>query len=77
MQHNDQKYDLFKYAKRIIRTNEDITGQQYIRNDDRVLVVNDENKKMTCKSYHEKLLNTESAKYRNWLSQTDIVTYLT
>ena len=76
MQHNDQKSNLFKYAKRIMRTNEDITGKQYIRNDDGVLVVSDKNEKMTCKSYHEKLLITEFAQDRNRLFQTDIVSYV-
>ena len=45
---NDQKCDVFMIAKRMVKTNmnnQDITGEQCIRNDDSVLAVNDENKK--------------------------------
>ena len=61
MWRNDQKRDVFKIAKRIVKTNQDITGEQCIRNDNGVLAVSDENKKIAWKSYHKKLLNTELA----------------
>ena len=60
MWHNDQKRDVFKIAKRIVKTNQDIIGEQGIRNDNGVLAVSDENK-IARKSYDKKLLNTELA----------------
>ena len=44
-------------AKRTVKTNQDTIGEQCIRNDDGVLAVTGENKKMDQKSCHEKLLN--------------------
>ena len=56
MQWYDQKCNLFKIAKRMVKTNQDII---------------DEEKKNAWKTYHEKLLNTEFAWDRNNLSQAD------
>ena len=52
---------MFRIAKRMVKTNQVIIGEQYIRNDDGALAVSDENKKIAWKIYHEKLLNTEFA----------------
>ena len=41
-----------KIAKRLVKTNQDIIGEQCIKNDDGVLTVSDEDKKIACKSYH-------------------------
>ena len=41
MQRDDQKYDVFKIAKRMVKTNRDIIGEQCIRSDDGVLAVSD------------------------------------
>ena len=41
----DQKYDLFKIAKRTVKTNRDTTGGQCIR--DGILEIGDEDKKLT------------------------------
>ena len=46
MWQEDQKSDVFKIAKRIVKTNQDIIGEHCIRNDDGVLVVSDEVKKI-------------------------------
>ena len=54
MQRDDQKIDVFKIAKRMVKTNHDIIGEQYIRNDDGVLAVSVENTKTVSKSYLEK-----------------------
>ena len=40
---------------------ENIIGKQWIRNDDGVLAVSDEDKKIAWKRYYEKFLNTEFA----------------
>ena len=45
----------------MVKTNQDNVSEQYISRDDGVLAVNDENKKIAWKSYHEKVLNTELA----------------
>ena len=68
----EQKCDVFKIAKRIIKTNQDIIGENCVRSDASVLVVSDEDKKIAWKSYHKKLSNTELAWNRNSFSQTDI-----
>ena len=41
MRLEDQKYDVFKTAKKMVKTNQDITGEQCIRHDDDVFAVND------------------------------------
>ena len=56
------KYKVFKIVKRMVKTNQDIIREKCIRNDDGMYVVNDEDKKIVYKSFHEKLLNTEFAK---------------
>ena len=57
-----------KIAKRLVKTNQDIIGEQCIKNDDGVLTVSDEDKKIACKSYHVKLFNTKFTWDRNGLS---------
>ena len=54
--------------QRIVKTNEDIIGEQCIRNDDGVLASRDEGKKIAWKSYNEKLSSTEFAWDRNKFS---------
>ena len=61
---------MFKFAKRMVKANQDIIGKHCIRNDD-ALTVSDEDKQISWKIYHEKLMNTEFACDRNSLSQTD------
>ena len=39
MQQKDQKCDVFKTTKNMVKTNQDVIGEQWIRNDDGVLVV--------------------------------------
>ena len=39
MQQKDQKYDVFKTVKSMVKTNQDVIGEQCIKNDDGVLVV--------------------------------------
>lgn len=59
---DDQKYVVFNIAKRVVKINPDIIGQQCIRTDHDVLAVIDEDKKRAWKSYHgKKLLNVEFA----------------
>ena len=55
------------------KTNQNIICKQCIRNDDNVLAVSDEDKKIAWKSYYENLLNTEFVWDRNNLSQADPV----
>ena len=52
---------MFRIAKRMVKTNQVIIGEQYVRNDDGALAVSDENKKIAWKIHHEKLLNTKFA----------------
>ena len=75
MQRDDQKCEEFKIAERMVKTYQDITGAQYIKNDDGVMIVSDEYEKIALKG--EKLLNTKFAGDRNSLSQADHVSGVT
>ena len=66
MWEDDQKCYVLKIAKRMVKTNQDIIGEQCIRNDDGVLAVSDEDKKIAWKSYYEDLFTWD----RNSLTQT-------
>ena len=44
MQQDDQKCDVLKVAKSMVKTNQDIICEQCIRNDDNILTVSDEDK---------------------------------
>ena len=46
--------------KRIVKTNHNIIPEQCVRNDDDVLAVSDEDKKIAWKNYHEKLFKHKS-----------------
>ena len=48
--------EYFKIAKRMFKTNKDITGKEVVRKGD-VLVFSDEDKKIVWKSHHEKHLS--------------------
>ena len=65
MQWDDQKCNVFKTAKRMVKINQDIIGEQYFYW---------WKKKRTWKTYHEQLLNTEFAWDRNNLSNADTIT---
>ena len=64
---------MFKIAKKIDISNQDITGEQCIKNNYVLLVDRDEEKKIAWKSYHASLSNKEFAWGRNSLSQADTV----
>lgn len=70
---DDQKCDVRKIVARMIKTNQDITGVQCIRNDDGVLAVSDADKKIAWTSYHNKLLNKQFALENNSLFQAGTV----
>ena len=55
LQRDEQKCDVFKIAKRMVKINQDIIGEQCIRNEDGVMEFSDKNKNIAWKSYHEKL----------------------
>ena len=65
MGRDDQKCDVFKIVKRMVKTNQDTVGEQCIRNDG-VMAVS-QSKKIAWKSYHEELLNAGFAWDRNIL----------
>ena len=70
---DDQKQEVFRIAKTMVKDNRDIIGEQCIRNDDGVLAVTEEDKKVAWKSYYEGLLNTENQWDRKDLSEVDPV----
>lgn len=55
MQQDDQKWDLFKVAKSMVKHNQDIIGEQCIINDN-VLLVSDEDQKIAWKSLTQSFL---------------------
>ena len=55
MRQDDQKWDLFKIAKSMVKHNQDI-GEQCITNDDNVLLVSDEDQKIVWKSLAQSFL---------------------
>lgn len=59
--------------QRIVKTNQDVIGEQRRKNDGGVLVSNDEVKKIDWKSYNEKLSSTEFAWNGNIFSHADTV----
>ena len=61
----DLKFQAFKTAKRIVKTNQNIIGERCMINNDSVLPVSDEDKKIAQKNYRREFLNTEFASDRN------------
>ena len=59
---------MFKIAKRIVKTNQDIVSGQCVGNVSDVPAVSYEDDKIYWRSYHEKPLIAEFAWYRNSLS---------
>ena len=57
---DDQKLEVFRIAKAMVKDNRDIIGEQCIRNDAGILAVSEEDKKIAWKSYYQRLLNTEN-----------------
>ena len=43
---DDKKSDVFKTAKRMVKTNQDIIGEQCLRKDDSVLAVSNDDRKI-------------------------------
>ena len=56
---------MFKIAESMVKANQYSMGEQCKINDDGVLTVSDEDNKITWKSYHAKVMNTEFAWNRN------------
>ena len=61
LRRDDQKSEVFKIAKQIAKTNQDVVGEKCIRNDDGVLACSETEKKAAWKCYYERYLNTEFA----------------
>ena len=66
-----QNYDVFKIAKNMVKINQNIIGNQCIRNNDGVLAVRDEDEKVTWKSNHKKLLNFQAPIPQNGQTQSN------
>ena len=56
---DDQKNEVFKIAKQMTKTNQDIIGEKCVKDDAGELAFDDKSKKAAWKSYYNKLLNTE------------------
>ena len=52
---DDEKWSVFKIAKRMVQTNQDIIGEHCIKSYDGKLTVGDKEKKTAGKDYLEKL----------------------
>ena len=64
---------MFKISQRMVKTNQDIIGEQCRRSDGVLLEFNYEDEKTALKNYQERLMNTEFVLGRNSLSQTDTI----
>ena len=60
-------------TKRTVKTNQNIIGEQCIRNNDGVLAVSGKDKKMDWKRCHEKPLNIEFVWDKNSWTELDTV----
>ena len=65
----DQRNEVFKIAKQMKKTNQDVVGEKCICNDEGNLASTVEEKKLAWKSHYEKLLNTEFVWDRDSLSE--------
>ena len=59
LRRDDEKNEVFRIAKQMAKTNQDIVGEKCIRNDEGVLATSEQDKKDAWKCYYERLLNTE------------------
>ena len=59
LRREDQRNEVFKIAKQMKKTNQDVIGEKCIHNDEGNLASTEEEKKLAWKSHYEKLLNTE------------------
>ena len=66
---DDQKNEVFKIAKAMVKTNQDIVGEQCVKNDEGKLAVTNDDKKQAWQSHYQRLLNTEFEWDRNTLSE--------
>ncbi|KAK3893379.1 hypothetical protein Pcinc_002812 [Petrolisthes cinctipes] len=73
LRRDDEKNEVFRIAKQMAKTNQDIVGEKCIRNDDGVLAINEQDKKDAWKCYYERLLNTEFPRDRENLEVTEAV----
>ena len=69
LRREDQRNEVFKIAKQMKKTNQDVVGEKCIRNDEGNLASTEEEKKLAWKSHYEKLLNTEFDWDRDSLSE--------
>ena len=60
-------------SQRMVKTNQDIIGEQCRRSDGVLLEFNYEDEEIVLKNYQERLMNTEFVWGRNSLSQTDTI----
>ncbi|KAK3896219.1 hypothetical protein Pcinc_000141 [Petrolisthes cinctipes] len=73
LRRDDEKNEVFRIAKQMAKTNQDIVGEKCIRNDDGVLAIHEQDKKDAWKCYYERLLNTEFPRDRENLEVTEAV----
>ena len=73
LRREDQRNEVFKIAKQMKKTNQDVVGEKCIRNDEGNLASTEEEKKLAWKSHCEKLLNTEFDWDRDSLSEVHAV----
>ncbi len=56
---DDEKGMVFKIAKQIVKTNQDVVGEGFVRDDKGELALDDSAKKEAWRSYYSQLLNEE------------------
>ena len=73
MRRDDQKNEVFKMTKQMIKTNQDIIGEECIRSDDGELATSEIQKKNAWKCYYDRFLNTEFSWDRENLGEVETV----
>ena len=68
---DDEKEMVFKIAKQVVRTNQDVVGEGFVRDDNGELAISDSAMKEAWRSYYSQLLNEEFDWDHDSLSHAD------
>ena len=68
---DDEKHELFKVAKQMRKANQDVVGEQFIKDDTGTLACTVDAQKEALRSHYDRLLNIEFDRDRDNLPQLD------
>lgn len=73
LRRDDEKQVVFKVAKQMMKTNQDVVGEKCVRDDNGSLAFTDNAKKKAWKAHYQRLLNEEFEWNKDSLTQVDPV----